>query len=741
MIVQRTSARPLLPLLTLLCGTFLSHPTLAQVSSRESGSAASEYAVEPLVVTARKQTEDIQVIPESVTAIDSRTIAAAHLTRLDDFNSLVTNVNITKRADNTPDVVMRGVGSLGVVQGVGFYVNDVPQFEGQSVRPTDVERIEVLKGPQGTIFGGSNVGGAIKYVTTLPSETPSGEAQVEYGSFDHFTVDGVVSGAIVPGRLLGRVSVFHDQSDGYLFDPTLNIKVPRTEETGGRLTLMYPGDNTKVIFYLMGDRISGEDFNLYYTPPDDHTYLRVYKGGVDGTKPFYKRTVYSPSLQITHDFDDITFTSVSSYFHSKINSVGNLDKGAFPELLGSLIFINYPQDFGKNVWSQEFRLSSSGDSSFKWLLGAFFQDIRSDAVQSQIVGIAATLGSPVGETILDRSTVAYRHTNRDYAVFGNATYDLGDLTLEAGLRVAHFSNAMNDTTGQCGPCSGKVQETDLLPRASVQYHVSQDVMTYFTVARGDEQADLTDNPSDSGNQVLPFQTEFALSYEAGVKSSLFDRRLTLNAAVFFIDYTNRLFEVGKVDPATGGLFTYVANVGSSNNYGFEVEAKARPTPELTLSGGVGVTRAIFGSVFLQDGTGATVNPKGNQGPATPEYQATLAADWRHPLSGDMVLNARVDSRFVGRSFWSAAGCVRDPLDPESPCPFNGFRSEQRPYQVVNLGATLDIGTRFTIGAHVSNVFDVKYNTFYADQAVTGAPYNIAGLNQPREWLVSLAARF
>ncbi|WP_299541544.1 hypothetical protein, partial [Phenylobacterium sp.] len=103
----------LLPLGTLLCGTFLTHPALAQSSIPPKSSSTAEYTVETVVVTARKLIEDIQVIPESVTAIDSRTIAAAHLTRLDDFNSLVTNVNITKRADNTPDVVMRGVGSLG----------------------------------------------------------------------------------------------------------------------------------------------------------------------------------------------------------------------------------------------------------------------------------------------------------------------------------------------------------------------------------------------------------------------------------------------------------------------------------------------------------------------------------------------------------------------------------------------------------------------------------------------------
>src|SRR5882757_2663364 len=337
MIVQRTSARPLLSLVTLLCGTFLSHAVLAQSSPAPKSSSTADYAVEPLVVTARKHSEDIQVIPESVTAIDSRTIAASHLMRLDDFNSLVTNVNITKRADNTPDVVMRGVGSLGVVQGVGFYVNDVPQFEGQSVRPSDVERIEVLKGPQGTIFGGSNVGGAIKYVTKLPSATASGEAGVEYGSFDHLTVDGVVSGPIVPERLLARLSVFNDRSDGCLDDPTLGKTLPKSNETGGRLTLEYLGDQTKIIFYLAGDHMGSENMNLYYTPPDDHTYLRIYNGGVDGTVPSYRRNLYAPTLAITHYFGDLTFDSISSYFHSSITSMANFDKGGLPSA-GALIF-------------------------------------------------------------------------------------------------------------------------------------------------------------------------------------------------------------------------------------------------------------------------------------------------------------------------------------------------------------------------------------------------------------------
>src|SRR3984893_18607503 len=551
MIFKGNSVRPLLPSALLVCSNLLGHSAVAQTPSAPSFSSTGDNPdsrVTEIVVTARKLGENIQSIPESITAIDSHTLAAAHLTTLDDLNSQVTNLNITQRADNTPDVVLRGVGTYGVVQGVGFYVNDVQQFEGQSVRPMDIERIEVLKGPQGTLFGGSNVGGAIKYVTKLPTDTLTGEGSVEYGRYNQQTVDGVVSGPIVPERLLARLSVFNDRSDGYLSDPTLGKTLPDSNETGGRLTLEYLGDQTKVTFYLSGDHIGTENMNLYYTPPDDQTYSLIYKGGVDGTTPSYIRNLYAPSLAITHYFGDITFNSISSYFHSSITSLANFDKGGFPSA-GALIFglpvpdpsspfyplyccqafENYQQDFGKSVWSQEFRLSSSGSSSFRWLAGAFIQRINSNALQIQSLGMNPTPGNPAGVIPLlpgalapiPASDVEYRHVNRDYAIFGNASYYLSDWTFEAGARISRFDNTMTDTTLSCLPCYGRFKANSiLLPTGSISYHFSNDLMAYVTVARGDEEGDLADNPGPSPgvpNQVSPFKTEYALSYEAGVK--------------------------------------------------------------------------------------------------------------------------------------------------------------------------------------------------------------------------------
>src|SRR5882724_6308015 len=140
------------------------------VTTSEPTSSSGQSGLAEIIVTARKRVESMQSIPESIDAFGPQEISDAHITKIDDLGNLVSNLNITARADNTPDVVLRGIGSFGVVSGVGFYANDVQLFDGQSVRADDIERIEVLKGPQGTLYGGSNVGGAIKYVTKLPTD-------------------------------------------------------------------------------------------------------------------------------------------------------------------------------------------------------------------------------------------------------------------------------------------------------------------------------------------------------------------------------------------------------------------------------------------------------------------------------------------------------------------------------------------------------------------------------------------
>jgi len=339
----------------LVCVVASGQPAAAQ---NTQGAGPSSGGIETVVVTAEKRAEKIQSVPQSVTAIDAETIRNAHLTTLEDLSSASPNLNIVERADNTPDVTLRGVGSFGVIQGVGFYANDVQQFEGQTIRPIDIERIEILKGPQGTLYGGSNIGGAIKYVTKLPTDALTAEATAEFGDQSAITLEGALSGPIVADRLLGRLSLFSSTDKGFLFDPFLNRTLGHSDEKGGRITLEYLDGPTTVRFYFSGNRLKSESENLYYTPPDDHTYSNsvpffvppelcptpspFHRSVCDGFVPHYFRELYSPTLEIEHDFGGITLTSLSSYFHSFIKSVGDLDKTPLP-------LAAYVQDFNKSV--------------------------------------------------------------------------------------------------------------------------------------------------------------------------------------------------------------------------------------------------------------------------------------------------------------------------------------------------------------------------------------------------------
>ena len=145
--------------------------------------SAGDNGPESIVVTARKRNESLKDIPESIQVITSSQIDESHMVQLDDLNGVVSNVNLFEAHDNSPAAVMRGIGAFEVYNGVGFFLNDTQLFEGQIVRPNDIERIEVLKGPQGTLYGGSNIGGAIKYVGKDPTNTWQNEVTGEVGNY------------------------------------------------------------------------------------------------------------------------------------------------------------------------------------------------------------------------------------------------------------------------------------------------------------------------------------------------------------------------------------------------------------------------------------------------------------------------------------------------------------------------------------------------------------------------------
>ncbi|MDB6160559.1 MAG: hypothetical protein JWO04_4265 [Gammaproteobacteria bacterium] len=674
---------------------------IAQSAIAVSDSEASGV-LEEIVVTARKRQEDLQSIPLSVSALSAAQIADAHVTRMDDLASLVPNLNITTRADNTPDVVLRGVGSFGVIQGVGFYVNDVQQFEGQTVRPEDLDRIEVLKGPQGTLYGGNNIGGAIKYITKKPTADLQMQATAELGNLHARNFSGALSGPVVGEDFRGRLSAFDSTSDGFVYDTTLNQTLGHSHESGGRLTLEYEEGGTDIAFFLSANRLRSGNENLYYAAASTDDYTRIATSNV---LPHFDRDLYSPTLQIDQTLNEfLKLTSITSYFHSDVNARADGDHIALP-------LFDVMQIFHKNIWSEELRLTGE-TGELSWLAGAFIQQRDSRDLEDNTQMLSVVTDNPADDGVVMSANSARR---REYAGFLNASYPIGNWTLEAGVRVEHFQNRLTDTFANT---TKEVSGTSALPKASLSYRFEPAIMGYFSIARGLQPGDVLQNHGETST----FVSEKTENYELGLKSTLWDDRLRFNFAAFYIKYQNRLFST--IDGAT--LQEVTQNVGPSHNYGFELDLVARLTRELTLTGGFGVTRAVWDNIpgYFNPNTGATINLNGLVAPYTPSYQGTLALEWRRPLPADMVLGVRVSGAFTGPQWWNIS-------DDYS----------EKAYQILNAGLSLDIGKHWQLRADGINLLDKQYHTVYAAGPDIGSPRNTAGYSRPRQWFISATARF
>jgi iron complex outermembrane recepter protein len=680
------------------------------VAASQTQTQSEETGLTEIVVTARKRTENLQSIPESIEALGDQTILDAHVTRIDDLGNLVSNLNITTRADNTPDVVLRGIGSFGVVSGVGFYVDDVQLFDGQTVRLEDIERVEVLKGPQGTLYGGSNVGGAIKYVTKLPTDDFDSGASVEFGNYGTQTYSGFVSGPLVAG-LAARASFFDTHTDGYIYDPVLARTVDGGAERGGRLTFLWKGDEgTTATLYLNTDWTdSGVGADLYYRPdsPTDYS-LQV----DDGTDPRYLRGLYSVTLKLQQQLPDhLDLTSISSYFHSYADTTNDVDKGPLPLLTAHLA--------GKfDVGSEELRLANTGDDPLKWLVGLFAlaNDPRT------FTNTVSFNGDPSNPASLDDPTqysaqntnVVQRH--REYALFGNVSYDWAKWTFETGLRADYNNSSLADTIYDI---SNEQHATEILPKFSASYHFDKDVMAYATVSRGFQPGDLVEEFDAQGNPLVGrYRAETTWNYEVGLKSTFFDR-VRLNAAAFYIDYDNRLFQTVAFE---ANQFVQVTdNIGASHNYGAEFDLSMVLTRDLLLTTSFGVTEAVWGNVpYYDPDLNQETNLSGRTAPYVPAYQGTISLDWSHHLFDGLTVGARADTTLVGQQNW-------DPTD----------HYQQPAHQIVNFGLRLE-GEKWTIAAHVFNAFNKLYNTEFASAAEVQAPFNVAGIGRPRLWNVSLS---
>ncbi|MEO1598937.1 MAG: TonB-dependent receptor [Pseudomonadota bacterium] len=687
-----------------------------------------------LTVTARRFEERLEDVPGSVLLLSDEDIERSNIT---DLNSLVLrspNVNaIETGAPTTSQLSIRGlsnqIGNAGSGPTNGVYVDEViinPTGRNTGLDPSlfDLERVEVLYGPQGTTFGRGAIGGAINYVTKKPSAEFEASLEAELGSFPDGRLRGVVNGAVLEDDLLNaRLSFFGQVSDGFIDTPNLSEEQGLdTSDFGARIALRSePADRLTFDFSLAYERnnyVDGNQGTEEGIARDRLVYLPNEEGDFDVDRVL-------TSFRADYETDIGTLTSLTSFFRAEERGSGDVDISRFDAIVA---------DFGSKTRSiaQEFRLSSEkfdvpvmGATSF--ILGTNFSFNRDETDALTTAGpdfrppLVPSLPFPVEGTTVSEDT----RSVTNFAVFGDVIFEPVDrLELGAGVRFNLDRVKLDDpadvSTGTVGllfPPSFAFSDSDTFtgvsPKGSARYNWTEDLSTYVAISTGYRSGGFN---AGATPELTTFDEERAINYEGGIRSSWLDGRFTVNATGFATFYED--LQVFANVPTVGLPITVIENAAKARSIGAEISLRVQPAEGLLLGLDYGLARTKFvefeGSL-VGDVTGERL-------PNAPVHTLSIIGDYAHPVLDDSAdLFLRGEYSYTSDYFNGIADSL---LEGES----FGDRS------IINLRTGLR-AERYEVELFVENLLDVVYQTGES----SGISASLFG--QPRHGEVGPTRRF
>lgn len=619
-----------------------------QDAPTENQSPGNNLVIEEIVVTARKREENPLEISESLTVFGADFIDNNDIDNLTDIANLVPNMYMAVRADGLPNVSIRGVGAFGNTQGVGFYLDDVQVYADATASFGDIERIEVLKGPQGTLYGGSNIGGAVKYVTNKPDPSGfSGNAQVGFGEDNYYKASAVINAPLSADWAV-RLFAQTENDDSFLVNPNSprvngnrnnnDPDVGHREQTAFRLSLAGAFTDRFSLFASLryNDLDAPNNYWVRELSPDFE-----YPATLDTTfNPRLERDTVAATVELTYDFENVAFTSLTSYADTDANRSVDID-------LTQEYIIDSVHDQKSETFSQEFRLTSTDSSPLQWLTGLYYVDYSREEESQLLAGAAFFNPTPtLEEELAPPFEIPFRNYNRyrdQTAAFGNLSYRTDKYEYAVGARADRWTSyRFNDDTG----LPGKQSDTEFLFRGSVTRFLEDDQsMVYGLISQGFEPGDFNLTSFTNADTLLGYGPEKATNFEAGYKGRLADDRAVLTFAAFLVEYEDRQFELQTEDPNGEGIVEGIINAGDSQQWGFEADIEWRLDELWTLQAGIGYLNAEWKS-----GTVSPINDadlSGRTPPQSPEWSGIAALSYNQNLGGDREIFGRLQVQYKG----------------------------------------------------------------------------------------------
>lgn len=655
-----------------------------------------------IVVTAQKRPEILQDVPISISVVSGDQLRKAGATQLVDVSGYVPGLQVDSAGSpGQTTVTLRGVSPLTGNQTVGIYLDDSPvgssSFYGRSsifsldLLPYDIERIEVLRGPQGTLYGASSIGGLVKYVSVSPSLTrTTARIGAELFDIDHshglgYAGQGLINTPLIEDKVGLSASLAYRKSPGYVD----NIQSDRRDQNdydqiGGRLSLLAK----------LNDRFSAR-FSAFYQKVDSDNNAQIVEDFAtedrigDGyatnnllDEPFSKKFQYY-SGAFDYDFGFATLTSATSYSHAKTSQTidasyvyGTL----FPLLTGGAVapgLTPFTLNLDLDKFTQEVRLTSPSGDRFEWLVGGFYTN--EDSENEQFVPALTMDGDPI-PGLHPLAVVALPTKYKEYAVFGNATVHLTDwFDFTGGMRWAHNSQKFRQiSSGVLLPTAdrpGEADENVFTFSVSPQFHLNDNIMLYGRIASGY----MPGGPNVTLPNVPPQVDSSTLtSYEVGIKGNLLDPRISFEVAVYDLEWDKI-----QLTQNFGGVSASV-NGGGARSKGAEASLIFHPVTGLRL-----VVNGAYVNARLTEDAPSIGGQDGDRLPNSPKWSGSLTADYSFDVGANQA-NLGLGVRQIGRRLSlveSAANSV--PADA---------------YTTVEAHGEITIAQHWTLRAYARNLF-------------------------------------
>jgi iron complex outermembrane receptor protein len=645
-------------LVTLLIFLFLPAVAYGRSGDDTAESAPKIHQLNKITVTATKTESSLQDVPSSVSVLSETTLEEAGVRDMLEATRLVPNV-FMKATSSGYSPIIRGLSTFdtSLTGPAGLYVDDIAYSLNymQNQFLFDVERIEFLRGPQGTLYGRNSESGVINVVLRKPDNEPRARVEAEGGTYNTYRLSGSLSGPIFQDKLFFGLSGLMFGTDGFINNDTLDDSATDNKDiNSGRGILRWtPTENWDVNLTLdASSRRFGQD-HMRTKANDVYETSSNFRGSA-------RENEYGQGLKVHYAKENTKVVSITGHRNFERKFFHDMDRTAVPSGHSYM-------DLSQDALSQEFRYTAQWDR-FNWLLGAY--------------GFSEEMKIDFDRNSARAAMQANRHTKVDaqgYAVFGDGTYAiLPNLRFTAGLRwdTTHSKGSQKlYASGTSHDYDTSLDNDELLPKLSLAYDISANVTAYATWSKGFLAGGYNYTMATSEDN-LAYDSEHSTNYEAGLKSTWFDNILTANLAVFYIQVDDKQV----LESSSFGAWT-ISNAAEAHSQGGELELVLLPFTGLQIDAGIGLALSE-----IDDWTMNGVDYKGQKMPWAPETTYNIGATYTHS-SG---LFVRGDMTGFGKQYFDAANTL-----------------SQGEYQLYNLRIGY-VGDAFDITFWCRNLLDTHY---------------------------------